>query len=650
MPRLPHLATRAGHRPGILDVIVSALAGWTLAANIVVIAQGDLNLLGLIGLPAAALPVLLTFIRAHGSCVPAEPRIWGIRIPGGLPTRLTVALALPCLLTSSWLAFSILASAFLVAMIAARDDVTDVPATSRPNNPWMIPALCFVMSILALWVNRPDQDDAFYVGLAAFASSHPLEPLLAFDPMLVERSWPLIFPSYSFASYELLGAVIAHALSLPAVDVMHIMLPPVFAALIVLAVRALAREISPRHEVLTTAICFVLVLVLGEMPRSPAHFSFDRIFQGKSVLLSVMIPYIYATTFRYGTSRGSRRDPYLLGCAYIASIGVSNFGMLIAPVAGLTAALTCAIATGRLRRPMISAGTAALALPYLLWVLWQSHAGTAVSTDPIEPAGSVWLSVFGSHGRYVVGGLLLLAPALAPDARLRRLLATPLVLLFAVLLNPALAPWIARHVTTPPVYWRVTWQTPILIYAAAALTFALTRPGGRSITRRTRVCILGAATVCGILASPVTTLSRTGGMRWSFATVKTEPRATAAADAASRAMGSAGRLLAPDAVSSIVAMRENHPALVSARGMYLYMLRDKIPADDYARRTRLFLLVTSGQAVPVGELRADLRELDVRVVVTYAGTTESKVAQDAFAEMGWLPVSQVPGYTIWARP
>jgi hypothetical protein len=650
LPPLTTTATRTGDRPATLDVVVAALAGWTLAANIVVIAHGDLNWLIRMGIPATALAIVLAFFGGRRVSDHRAQAPWGIHVRGGLLARVVAAALLPCLLAWSWLAFSVLTSAFLIAMIVARDGFAAHPESVWRTNRWVILMLCVAMATLALWVNRPDQDDAFYVGVAAFASSHPLEPLLAFDPMLVERTWPLIFPSYSFASYELLAAAIAHGLSLPAAAIMHIMLPPVFAALIVLALRDLAREISPGRATLTTVLGFALILILGEMPRSPAHFSFDRIFQGKAILLSVMIPYIYATTFRYGTASGSRRDLYLLGCAYVASIGTSNFGMLIAPMAGLTAALSCAVATGHLRRAANAAAPAALALPYLLWVLWQSHAGTAVSADPIETPGNVWLSVFGISGQYVVAGLILLGPALAPDARTRRLLATPLLLLFAVLLNPAVAPWIARHVTTPPVYWRVTWQTPILIYAAAALTFALTHPAGRNVTPRTRICILGVVMACGALALPATTLTSTDGMRWSFATLKTEPRADRAADVASHAMGSAGRLLAPDAVSSIVAMRENHPTLVSARGMYLYMLRDMIPADDYARRTRLFLLVTAGQGAPVDQIRNDLRELDVRVVVTNTGTPDSQVSEGVFAEMGWLPVSRVPGYTIWSRP
>jgi hypothetical protein len=60
--------------------------------------------------------------------------------------------------------------------------------------------------------------------------------------------------------------------------------------------------------------------------------------------------------------------------------------------------------------------------------------------------------------------------------------------------------------------------------------------------------------------------------------------------------------------------------------------------------------VTAGQGAPVDQIRNDLRELDVRVVVTNTGTPDSQVSEGVFAEMGWLPVSRVPGYTIWSRP
>lgn len=632
---------------------ISALAGWTIAANAAVLFHGNLRWLTGVGLVCAVVAILfarLPFLAATGEEV--SGRRWGYRLRASRWRIALFAFPISALLAFSWTLFWVAALAYLALhMFIRRDEPAgDPPAEPASSDTWITAILMTAMALLALAVCRPDQDDAFYVGVAAFSASHPTAPLLAFDPMLIERTWPLIFPSYRFASYELLGSAVARALSIPAATAMHVVLPPIFSALVILSTKALGHAISPRRAWLVTLAVFLLTLLLGEMHRSPANFSFDRIFQGKAVLLSVVIPAIYALSFRYDSPQGSRRDLYFLSCAYLAAIGVSNFGMLAGPLAGVSAAVSLAAATGRCRRPLILGLLAMIPLPYLAWVAWQSHAGMALASEPLEPAGFVWRSVFGSRGQYLVAALLLLAPALAPGDRSRRLLAVPILILLSVFLNPLAAGWIAEHVTTPPVYWRVTWQAPVLSYAAAALAF-LIRPSPMPVGPDRHIrWILAAAIVAGMASLlPSNTLRAANGITWSFATVKTEAAATQAADMAAAEFPGDGRLLAPDAVSSILAMRELHPKLVSARGMYIYMLRSMIAPADYERRMRLVTMVNNDQPPAPDQLASDLATLDVRIVVTAVDSPQAQLTKTALSAAGWSISSASHSYLIWSK-
>ena len=638
-------------RPGIADYAIVSLAAWTLACNAIVFLHGTLLHLLFAGTLSVVAAISLISRMAgrpdHSFGLDTSRQSW--QLAWSMPRWVGVACALviPILLNWSWIAFSTASLLLLLALVAWRlPEDTSPPIQADTAARWLLPIMAIAMAILALWVSRPDQDDAFYVGVAAFASGHPHEALLAFDPMLVERAWPLIFPSYRFASYELLGATLAWVTGMPAAATMHILLPPLFGALAVIATWELARVLAPARASTIVATVFVLTLLLGEMPRSPANFSFDRIFQGKAILLSVVLPYLFATSLRYASSAGTRRDLMLVGASYLAAIGVSNFGMLIAPMVGVTAACSALVAIGGWQRTLKLMLMALIPLPYLGWVAYQSHDGQALAAAALEPPFAIWHSTFGGAGSFIVASLLLLGPAVAPDSRLRRLLACPPIILLLILLNPLLAPLISHYLTTPPVYWRVTWQTPILIYAATALVFALRR-GALPSGLRVAVAIMAIMSIWKLL--PTQTLRSDNSVQWSFATVKTDRNATIAADLAC-SLTAAGRLLAPDAVSGIAAMRESHPTLVSAREMYIYLLRGVIPAEDYQRRMRLDSMVNNGEPLPVQLLKQDLDALDVRTIVTQSSSaTGNNALGSSLAEAGFTMAQRTPDYVLWTR-
>ncbi|WP_413625506.1 DUF6077 domain-containing protein [Luteibacter sp. Lutesp34] len=635
----------------LLAYCIVALAGWTLAANGVVLVGGSLRLLVVVGPVASVLALIaLCFWRptsvAPTAVIPPpavapEPSEWR---PAAL---ICMAAAITALQGVSWVAFWAAAVCYLIFTAKNSRSLPEATTNGSRTREWPRPLvlMCIANALLALWVVRPDQDDAFYVGVSAFAAGHPSEALLAFDPMLAERSWPLIFPSYRFASYELLVAAIAHVSGMSAITIAHVALPPLAAAAAILATYSLARELRPSDALVTTFIFMLLTVVLGETARSPANFGFDRIFQGKAVLLSVIIPSIYTFTFRYTKRPQGRKDLYVLGCAYLAAIGTSNFGMLIAPIAGLTAAAAAYGADPSFRRRSLEAGALAIIpLPYLVWVAAASHAGSALANVPLESAAQVWTSTFGRYGQYLIAFTLLMAPALAGDRIMGRLLSIPTLVFLGLGLNPLLSAYIARFLTTPPVYWRMTWQIPVLIVSAAAIATLI----GKATDRHKQPThhVVYASALLGISAmilwlAQFSTLNHANGTSWAFAQPKLLPGDVDTAEIALGHAQPAGRILAPDNVSSIIAMKEHHPPLVVARSMYIYMLRDLIPRDEYETRMRLAIWVNGNANIDDAQLAHDLGALDVRVVVRQKG------AAAALRDAGFAPAAESAYETIW---
>lgn len=642
----------------ILVFAIVAFAGWTLAANVIVMAGGSLQFLLVAG-PLAAAVGLCSLARISRRLKPL-PFTNG-RVDGGTesdpysitPAQGLVASALiTALLAISWLAFwlsSVLFLAWTVWKAKHLDDAEGTYPDVQRRQTLAIAALCLVNAVLAFVVCRPDQDDAFYVGVAAFAAGHPTEPLLAFDPMLVERSWPLIFPSYRFASYELLVAAIAKVISAPALSVAHLILPPLGGALSILASYALARELRMRNVLAITVVTATLTIVLGETARSPANFAFDRIFQGKAILLSVVIPTIYAFTIRHVREAGSGRNIYVLACAYVAAVGVSNFGMLIAPVAGLTAAAAM-FRTANLRRVLQAASCAVIPLPYLLWVAITSHGGAALANVGVESGGDVWASTFGPCGQYFISFMLLAGPTLAVHRRGRWLLAIPTLLMLGIAMNPLFAPIIAMHVTTPPVFWRMTWMEPTLIMVAASLTLLFRWCTSQHFpTGYARFIIRGSLAAVSVLIlfllTQASTLRAENGVTWSFGEAKLVNPDVSAAARLIQLAPSEGRILAPDNIASIISMSEHHPPLVFARSMYVYMLRDALPQSDYEARMRLAGWLSGTTTSSVGQIAKDLIALNVVIIAKPANASDVEMLE----QTGYVLEETVTGLQMWRR-
>ncbi|UCC67274.1 MAG: hypothetical protein JSV79_09070 [Armatimonadota bacterium] len=523
-------------------------------------------------------------------------------------------------------------------------------ASVRPRGWEWVTVLCLAIAAAALTlaVSRPDLDDAFYVSEAAFSSGQPSEPLLASDTMHVEPALPFVFSTYRLATFEVLAGGLAHVLHLPAMDVIYRVFPPFWAVVVVLSIFLLAQELMPRRWLALGVVSLLLILVLGECHRGPANFAFVRIFQGKAVYLSAIVPAIYYLTARYFSPRGTSADAFLLGCAQVAAIGTSAFATLAAPMATVGALLSNWPLLWSGPRAKLWGGVAALAVPLPYVITAAMQVGTSLAHLQVETPSHVWASVFGNSQQYLVAILLLAGPVLATEALLRYRLAVPLALLFAVYLNPWISASISKHVTGPPLYWRVVWSFPVVIFAATSVCVLVQR----MIEERNRRPLLGilSAVVLGLfaLAAPFHTLRHDNGVTWHFAGRKIAAGDYAVAEEAMRATGDNGRMLAPDAISGIVSRFEEHPTLVSVRIAYTQALAPAMGNEAYRQRSVLWSFVSASQEPDQEATRAALNSLEVATVVLAQNSATHGRIQVLRSEH-FRRTETINGYEIWIR-
>jgi len=514
----------------------------------------------------------------------------------------------------------------------------------------IIPLLAIVVVALSYAISRSDLDDAFYVAIAAFSSANPDHAVLSSDPMLGERNFPLIFPSYRFASFELLSGALAYLLSTPAMDIYYVYLLPFWVVASVISVLLLTREIIPKYWISAGVLTFLLTILLGEMHRSPANFSFVRIFQGKAVFLSVTVPLIYYLTARFFSRRGTVADLFLLASCQVVSVGLTNFGMLAGPVSALGALLSNLPLAFKKDRWKIYSALAVLMipLPYLIQVALQSK-GSPIANFEVETPANVWRSVFGSHQQYLVGFLLVAGPVLAKDTITRWRLAIPAFLFFAIYLNPWLSDLISKYITTPPVYWRVVWSFPSMVFAAISICIIVERTVELAYSRVYLALICAVVLGSILYAAPFNTLRPDNiGPVNSFAALKVSPEDIAVARRAVAISHGDGRLLAPDEIAGLISRFEYHPRLVSTRGVYLDLVRPAIGDDAYKERRTLYDFITGNDRQEIGLVGSALHSLDVSVIVMSRSNTSPRAVRILESE-AYKQLEPAHGYLFWVR-
>ena len=640
----------------ILAVFLTLWSGWIIAAQLS--ASFAISLNGAIAIaPFSIAGCALAYLwarRAAQRCnfpSSAQQEVTG-SAPPSQPGIIAAIIAIPVvLLHFSWFAFWLSASLVLGLSIlwsrrSAAAESDEARATSRLDNPILF-LLAGVCVIWTLSISRPDLDDAFYVGVAAFVRSHPHFPLLQADPMFGEQNWPLLFPSYKMSAYETLGGAVAYGAHVSAMDAMYRILPPIFSGLTVVSTSLFAREIAPRRWLLVTVLAIILIGVLGETHRGFANFGFDRIYQGKAIFVTVMLPSIFYLTWKF--MREGRPDNWLLLIfAQLGAIGLSGFAMLIAPIAGLSALLASFIANGNVPRRRLGAAALTLfvAVPYLAWVAVSSHDGASLSAYANEPPMTVWTSVFGPTQQYLVATLMLAGPVFANKYRTKVLLAVPWFILVAIFLNPFLATLISSRITTPLVYWRCVWLLPALPLMAVAMCETL--EAARSKMHLDNPAVYACAVIALLLAFcvPQNTFRTENRVTWSFNSLKVPPADLATARQAVSLTPPGTRLLAPDPIAGTAVALDQHPPLVNVRQTYLDLLAPFLGMDDYTTRTELANF-SSGQSLQKGsELRAALERLKVGTVVLSNDGPDSARARDQLEMDYCLAVDSQP-YSIW---
>jgi hypothetical protein len=654
----------------IVPLFVLPYAMWTMYVHLITATHSSFNAL-LLGLPAAVLiaaVATLAWFRLPASAKQVDPIATERRdIPGSAATLITRTIgnrAAPFAVLALAIVWVGLLSAGMpypvfwwIALLAAGGAwIWNLRGESHPaadshagkHAAWIVLLVVVAAVCTTLVASRPDADDAFYRSISATLLRYPQQPVLLHDTLYRLPDVPILLQFYRLSSYDVLVGTIARITGVDHLVVAYLILPSVFAAFCVLAWAYLLRHIVPKRWPSTLLILFLCVLALGETHRAYGNFAFVRLFQGKAMLVTVMVPVVAGSALLFAR-HGGLRHWLLLLAAQVAALGVSASALFVAPAAaalGLAGGWT-ANATGNRR---FAVGI--LASAYVLGAGWAmasvTHGGQAlVSSSPMPVVPQILDNTWGWWSTKLLLVALLAAWAFVGNpVRARYLSAGAFFFLLAVL-NPYTVRVVADHFVGVRTYWRLTWALPLPFFLAVLLDGVIERAWGMR-SKALAACICMALAGCAIAFGwRFGTLRSANGVMLGVPGLKVNPVEYQVAARIVEDVSEKGVVLAPEAVSIWLPSFVLHPELLGVRELYLTRA---FSMDDAARRSLLMRYV-GGQHRPPGSAAwfADaLRRYGVTAVVLVHSAPWRGQLQNVRERHGWRTLS--PGvYDIWVK-
>ena len=464
---------------------------------------------------------------------------------------------------------------------SGRDEVTADSTGERRLNAVVALAWALGLAVFSLVTLRPSPDDLYYVNLAQWVTEHgtfPLRDTIFSDLVYPMSSWP------PMASYEPLAGTVARLLGTSAGSVVFVVVPPIATFLSVLALWRLldAWRVRPLALALSLGLVFLL-LDGGGSTATPGNLFVTRLWQGKVILLCLLIPVLLVYALRYVDRPTWARAGWLFAGG-VAAVGLSTSGMFLVPLLAVAGAAPLVF-----RAPLRAAyGFLAMsAYPLgagLVTVAVGGRSADQFGTRELQRFNPGW---FGHHIFHegllaVVAVAAVLAGALLVPRRPARVTTGLLVLATGVTFVPGVTEWAFDLVGLGPTLWRVSWLATVgaLVGVVGAWTWSLpSTPLLRPVGSVAMVAVLA------VVGTPI--WSETSGTTLVAPPHWQRPEATmVAATRLVDQLPDGAVVLAPQELAITVDVMTTRVKTVAPRDYFMDYLRDD-PSFHYAERLAL---------------------------------------------------------------
>ncbi|WP_165503224.1 DUF6077 domain-containing protein, partial [Actinomadura fibrosa] len=495
-------------------------------------------------------------------------------------------------------------------------------------------------AVASLYIVNTDADDAYFVSRSVATAATGRIPMK--DVVFTSGSTGPIAGEPPVSSIEVLVGAVARLLGVPAASFLWYAVLPGVTFLAVWSLWRLVRAWAPRNAALCFAVGAVYLLWSGQERASLGAFHLLRMWQGKAVLVSALVPLLYVYLTRWAERRRPR-DLVLLAAAGIAAVGLTSSAVLVVPLVTAAAALPLA-AAGRVRTGLAACSAAAYPLAAGLAVALLHEDTSVHGAFHDAPESFQWVLLHGTLG-ILAGCALWLSPWTARPG-VPALVATGAAAVLTLLVLPGVLEAAADVTDAGQVLWRTMWIVPapamIGLLAAVRVPRPASLPPGRALAVLPAAALVAAVVVAG---TPVWTAA-SGSFVASRPSWKVPAENVGTARAVVREAGSGGAVLMPTRYMRVVPLLSADVHAVNPNPHYLSLL----PApprliEDRRLLSRAVRSPYSRKPSPA-EFRDALRRADVRVACVFV---RDRRGTALLADAGWTGTRRV-GRLVCAFP
>ena len=516
-----------------------------------------------------------------------------------------------------WVPWLLAGLSTMVLAVARGGTRRPPPEPSTVPGVWeLITVLGWALALMAVSVVtlRPNPDDLFYVNLSQWVAEHGTFPVR--DTIFSDLAYPAVnFPPV--ASYDGLVGALAHVLAHPAGDVVYLLVPPVATVLSVLALWRLLRTWRVPHVALTIWIAMAFLLFDGTSSYgSPGNLFVTRLWQGKVILLCVVVPVLLVHALRF-VERPTRERARWLLVGGVAATALSTTAIFLVPLIAVAGMLPLARRDPR-TWPAGLVGLAAMAAyPLTAGVVTILVGGRSADDFGMRRLYRFDPSWFG-HEVFLTGLVALIGVAAALVGHLvvphpaARLTTSVLVVLVAITFVPGVTHLGYDLLGLGPTLWRVTWGLTLAALVGTAGAHLLMTYVPRRLTPLAGGLALVVLVVLGhpIWASETSTRF-VAPLHWQRGA---ESRGLVARMLRETSPGAV--VLVPEGLGVTVAVATTEVKTVAPRTYAMAGLRDE-PRFDYPPRLLLQNLVNELGTGSPPEVRGALAALHVSIACVY---------------------------------
>ena len=519
----------------------------------------------------------------------------------------------------------------------------------------------FVSSFFHTGAAKISFDLFYYVPNAVYHLQNPDSAMDFAIHFLEAGSEPII--SYFGATslpFEYTSAVIAYFLNTEYLTAFFLVSPALFGFFFPIALFYLVCQfVNPRSAAYGALFAVAIVLLLGETPRTPGTWSLPFIFIGKIFFLSTGIPLFAAATLNFFRTSSPVDWVFIFGVA-TALVGTTSSSMVIIPVLTVVLFIACAAVSGANYKGFVKTSIAySLSLSYFLIYTLTVFLNFHSDVSENSPVNEDFPVTFLGHAGFFFeksGPATLLAFAgatvaalLMTSGRIRKFIFVWITATAVLFLNPIVAPFLIKYLTTPNIYWRLFYVYPLPLLLG--LTGAKLYEYATRLSERVRLVAISGVIFILFIAHWVPFTTSVLFLRTEFGWPRYKMPATVERQAGKViAIAPAGPMLAPMPHNGIITMLSaNYPQMrvftdaervwFGERGLRS-QIDDRICASDFVSGGKPSCLSAFRRVLEYGNLRS--------VVITKTLTADPDI-QGMLEKNGFTHYAQVEELMVYWR-